>query len=119
MNGQTDGGDAGKAFGHVDLSFCLQHVDKHGSLLVQFHGEQAVLFQCLEHIAEALEAQRPLGKIGIGSLQIGLEDAGVNAVEAVLLVAVKLLLNNGAPVFLAQLGRGLLADGARLRTPSR
>lgn len=51
MNGQTDGGNAGKAFGHDDLSFCLQHVDEHGSLLVQFHGEQTVLFQRLEHVA--------------------------------------------------------------------
>ena len=59
--------------------------------IVHFDDQQALLFQLLHHVAEALEADLALVEIRVVGLNGRLQDRGIYAVEALGLEAVQRL----------------------------
>ena len=90
----------------------LADLQQHRVLLVHLHDQQAFLFKPLHDVREALEADLALVEIGVLGLYGGLEDGGIDALEAVVLELGQAVAEGGQPVVLVQLRGGAASSPA-------
>ena len=80
-------------------------------LFVHFNDQQMLAFQTLHDVAEALEADLALLKIRIVGLNGGLEDGGIDALEALVLEALQAFAEGRNPVVSVELNDRFVLAG--------